>query len=127
MHAGHTIDEIAEMTMQVDEDKRIRAKHALEATAAASAKENGKFNIKSLATLNSNIMDLLSGAAEGTGRTLFSVAPNAVKDAANATGQAMKNTSKVIVGGVATSGKVAGNVALGTLCSDFKGTLTGRN
>jgi hypothetical protein len=112
LNAGYSVDAIAEITLQVEDAKRIRAEHALEATSLGTNTPLG-----ALKALNSNIMDLLSGAAEGTGRTLF-LAPNAMLGAANATGQAVgkvgygvvKGTGKVVVG----TGKVATDVVVGT-------------
>jgi hypothetical protein len=106
------MDAIADITIQVEDDKRTRAEHALEATSMGTNTPLG-----ALKALNTNIMDLLSGAAEGTGRTLF-LAPNAMLGAANATGQAVgkvgygvvKGTGKVVVG----TGKVASDVVVGT-------------
>ena len=62
MKAGFSIDDIAQVTLQVEDAKHIRAEHALEATSMAGSNTP----LGALKALNTNIMDLLSGAAEGT-------------------------------------------------------------
>jgi len=115
MNSGYTVDDIAEMTMQVEDAKRVRAENALE---AVNLSNNAWFK-----NINTNIMELLSGAAEGTGRTLFIDGPSAVLKGANKVGyEVVKGTGKattaVVVGTgnlLATTGKVSADIAVGTV------------
>ena len=122
LHAGHSVQEIATVAAQVEEDKRIRAKHALEAVKMMQQSRTDKF----LMTLNpQHFMDLLSGAAEGTQQALLWKPSALLVEASKATGQAVgqltgkvvTQTGKVVVttGKVVTqTGKLATDAVVGT-------------
>ncbi|CAB9505222.1 expressed unknown protein [Seminavis robusta] len=104
--AGHTVEEIADMTLQCQNSKRQRVE---------SVKEFGKWDFSNL---NVNLADFMTGTAEVTGRTLKLVGIDAIGGALQTSGQAVGKASMAVVTGtgkiVMGTGKVAGDVVLGT-------------
>lgn len=102
LSAGHTVEEIADMTLQCQTAKRMRVE---------SLKNAGQWD---LGNLNVNVADFLSGTAEVTGRTLKLVGIGAVLNGGRAVGNAgievVKGTGKIVLG----TGKVTGLVVVGT-------------
>lgn len=99
LSAGHTVEEIADMTLQC----QVAKKHRVESVKNAGAWEIGNLNV--------NLADFMSGTAEVTGRTLKMVGLDAMGSAVGKAGmEVAKGTGKVVLG----TGKLAGDVVLGT-------------
>jgi len=106
LNAGHTVEEIADMTLQC----QLAKKQRVESIKNAGSWEIGNLNVN-LANLNVNLADFMSGTAEVTGRTLKMVGLDAMGSAVGKAGmEVAKGTGKVVLG----TGKVAGDLVVGT-------------